>query len=473
MYRDRFRKWGLLKNFKAKDTDAIIKAIKQQSGTTSGGTTEVLVRGRRVDFRWRIRRTKLEARKATSEESSALVLPQDVEILSPLARLSEMKSPTESLHVIREYIDCQGCFDSWRRNSTVTWTDFYERAIAPRTHDFFSGWYHGSALLLVGRDAEERSRGSRMLNISFATFRDIILLQTPCFLLRYARALSEVSKSLPNSDGLCKMMARYAKDICAVTYGPQHPFTRVMAILNANVLGLEAGKEAGKRDLEHASVLTRAYLDLIKQSQACSAMVMTIYFDRFWNLLGGNEPTEIEIDSFVSELEGMIEGIESLSYQPFQEEEGPSDRIFAITAIKRNMAELLAYSSEPSKRLRGADIVRDMLNTPPRPGEPFFYRHWLILVSSVVEGRAGRLDGAEEQLRAALRSAEGYGYGTAPHLGAMMCLKSFLGQMGRDDEAMFLEPDCEIVLKAREREYGLESFLPMGLQQGSVGMASA
>jgi hypothetical protein len=485
MYRDRFRKWGLLKNFKAKDTHAIVSAIKSRQGTKgaraaaaaapAAGTTEVLIRGRRVDFRWRIRRSRLAADAAAASPS----IPSDVEILSPLTRRpAELDGTYAGLRVLREYMDCQGGFDAWQVGSTVTWAQHYDLAIAPRVHDFFCGWYHGSALLLTGRDAPERARGSRMLNISFTTLKYLLGRQTPCFLLRYARCLSEVSMSLPNAEGLCRMMARYAKDICAVTYGPHHPFTKVIEVLNGNVLGIDGkGKrEDGKRDLENASLLTHAYVDLVRESRSASAMVMNVFFDRFWNLLAGNRPTEQEIDSFIVELEAMLEGVESLCrrHRPKddwknEEDEGDehgddeaceTERLFAIAAIKRTMAELLGHSSEQSKRQRGADLVGGMLGAPARPGEPFWHRQWLILVSAVAEAQAGRLDGAEARLREALRSAVGaLGYGTAPHLAALFGLKRYLEATGRWEEAGGLEEDCETVLRLRERAHGLE---PLG-----------
>ena len=482
MYRDRFRRWGLLKNFKAKDTKAIVGAIKQHGGQGTG-TTEVLVRGRRVDFRWRIRRSKLASLNKACEDAAALelaALPDNVQILNPLVRPSEMGGSTAGLHIIREYVDCQGCFDSWRRHSSLTWAESYDLAITPQIHDFFSGWYHGSTLLLTGSTNQDRIRGSRMLNLSFTTFRGLILRQTPCFLLRYARAVTEVNKSFPNSDRLCRMMARYAKDLCTVTYGAQHPFTRVLGILNADILGLEPGQETGRRNLELASVLMRAYLDMIKQSRACNAMVLSVYFDSFWNLLSGNKPSEREIDSFIAGLEDMIAGFDATSpHRPSVDgktgkENGPqvgensaTDRMFAVSAIKRTMAELLGHSADPAKRQRGADLLKDMLGAPPVAGEPFFYRQWLQFVSLAVEARAGRLDGAEEHMRAALRGAEALGYGTPPHLGALFTLKGFLDQTGRVEEARALEPDCEQVLRLREGEHGID-YMALDFQVSAV-----
>ena len=229
MYKAHFKKWGINKNLKLSDAEALLLSLTkdvQRSGR--------IVSRRQVEVYFKRRKHYPQPPKTQSVGDIALAM-EDTASLDPHATAAAALPPPPRLTMrpasdghevvlrfVRRYLDINF--------STHTWV------IKPNAirfghkhmdgHDYFSSVFF--RLFLDGRQAlsnpHTRHQGGKLLNLAFARLRPALRLESGLLLRTAVRMVTTQAQQEPHTVDLARMLWRYIYDLGKVILGPTHPF---------------------------------------------------------------------------------------------------------------------------------------------------------------------------------------------------------------------------------------------------------
>ncbi|KAI1484624.1 Clr5 domain-containing protein [Biscogniauxia mediterranea] len=244
MYKNRFKKWGVHKNFSKTLAEKSRRAALDKS-------TKPHIYERQVDQdrlntypKWvpppeckLIEATTSASSQPEIREEDVLVcrapsprLPQVKSIPRRLEAPDILKATEDSFHFIRAYVAGSSCADHWNR-------PLLEKVKGiPDIHYYWNTVFH---VAMASFRAGLTSRGFELLSLSFQKYQMLLQLQHPLLIADTCLAFSQLSAVVGANKDLLGHFIYYAFEMSRIICGPGHPICSFFStIRKAGLAGL-------------------------------------------------------------------------------------------------------------------------------------------------------------------------------------------------------------------------------------------
>ncbi|KAI1632823.1 Clr5 domain-containing protein [Biscogniauxia mediterranea] len=239
MYKNRFKKWGVHKNFSKTVAEKSRRAALDKS-------TKSHIYERQVDLKCvpPPKRKSIEATASASASSQPEIREEGVLVCrTPSPRLPQVKSiprrleapdtlkaTEDSFHFIRAYVAGSSCADHWNR-------PLLEKVKGiPEVHYYWNTVFH---VAMASFRAGLTSRGFELLSLSFQKYQMLLQLQHPLLIADTCLAFSQLSAVAGANKDLLGHFIYYAFEMSRIICGPGHPICSFFStIRKAGLAGL-------------------------------------------------------------------------------------------------------------------------------------------------------------------------------------------------------------------------------------------
>ncbi|KAI1468877.1 Clr5 domain-containing protein [Daldinia caldariorum] len=240
MYKIRFNKWGIHKKLRAPQVAELLAQRGRRAA--AGKSTVSFVHGRKIDadrLEAYLRRVSPTSRKAITDILVGNVVPTDAQKRSVYEIVCRTPSPepnpvfapkrVEAPDSLRLPEDCMQIVQSYVKGALENVWPLTpdKRVICPLRPRTWLDPVSSARQLFVNNFREQ---GFRMLNITFESYREVLLRQDPSLLVETCLALGALLQSGP---GLAEAFVKYAYSMSQITLGPRHPLHLIFGRLNA------------------------------------------------------------------------------------------------------------------------------------------------------------------------------------------------------------------------------------------------